>query len=416
MYLRDMHVRPRQQMAASSNRSERSGYLLEGLALVLALGLLLDAVWPAPSPVAQTSPGAQMHHTPSKSDALAARSGVRPWPSPAPWPEMFSRLALDDAGLQSGDLGEMRQQLDWLGLQGTGALPAIRDQLQSGQDIDFHALGVAREMGFDSLRMALFDALYRIGDTQAEVILRLALEQSLVPGEIAALGRYLEELAPGHYQDEILQQVRLAFSLADEQGLDGQDVGPLFLALVRHGDERALVELEQVNPRWWGNYAAVTLANLPGGVGLPNLVNQSLIGPLRNVRAQLALQLLAQQAEHSEAQWALLAHVGSDQILDRDWPEFARLLAGTYRIQLERPRDQPDPVQSTTQMTAFTPGGGQTLYGVHYRQSSLGQEQLAPRLELIAALYEVTDNPVARRELARAYETLSTLYMAAPSY
>ncbi|MGR7923185.1 hypothetical protein ACU6RQ_19155 [Zobellella denitrificans] len=311
------------------------------------------------------------------------------------------------------DITTIQQDLTQLAQLGPQAIPAIYQYLSSGQDIDFEALGNGRHLGHESLRLALFEVLHRIGGNEAEAIWFNTLNNTRIPREIAALGQYLEEWAPGHYQADIVAAARDAFQLATDNGVEGHDTGPLFQVFQKYGNADLIPELEQVSQLRWGQYAAVALAGLPEGQGIPSLVRLVQGASPNNLSARFALQVLAQESDHPEAQVALVNSLHNQQIPDYLWPDLAGLLAGTYRIQIQTPLSTTTAtagIRSTVTMTFQNPGGGQQLHGIRYYRSTLSESQLWPRIRLIETLYQETTNPKAKRALEQAYNILwSTL-------
>ncbi|UTW12194.1 hypothetical protein [Marinobacterium rhizophilum] len=322
--------------------------------------------------------------------------------------------------LLPGDVADALRALDRLVAQGVIAIPAIRGYLRDSTDSSA-AGGGFEQTGYASLRLALFDVLRQIGGKQAEAIWYEELRATDNPVEIEALGRYLEEQAPGLYRRDVVTAARDAFDVATDDGVHGLDIGPLFQVFKDYGDESLVDDLSQVSQLRWGQYAAVTLAGLPGGVGISSLTRWVEGASPRNASAAFALKILAQSADYPEAQVALLNGLRDGQISEAHWPEFAKLLAGTYRIQLEPPSrgytswgqeidNVQAPVLRSRTYSSRTPGGGQVLYGVESAAPVLLPEQAESRMELIEALLGETQSPIARRELERAFETIWAFY------
>jgi hypothetical protein len=276
------------------------------------------------------------------------------------------------------------------------------------------------KLEYPSLRLALFDVLHRIGGNGAEAIWFEELRATTNPLEIKTLGRYLDEYRPGLYDGEILSSARDALSLATTKGNSGQDIAPLFQVFEDYGDSSLIPELERVPEMWWGRYAAVTLAGLPGGAGLSSLRDRlALDSPQTNLGARFALQMLAQSADQPEAQAALLETVRQQQVPDALWREIAWMIAGTYQVQLDNPKaDTPNShrrsstatVHSVNKFISFGPAGDQLLFGVRYTRPQLTEQQLTPRLELIETLLSETTSPAARQALEQAFNAVWSAY------
>ena len=295
------------------------------------------------------------------------------------------------------------------------AIPSIREFLRSGNDLDFTQTNLSKQIGYDSLRLALFDVLYTIGAPEAESVWYEALHDTNNPAEIAALASYLDEYAPDKYRRDIVETALDAFRLVSNNRIDGKDAGPVFQVFQDYGDASLVSELEQVSQLNWGQYASVTLANLPDGAGIPSLMHLSQNAPQSNLYARFALQMLAQSAEHPTAQTALINSALNGQIPDQHWPEFARRIAGLYQVQIVHPNTQDQNLlraSSVRKLVNFTAAGNQTLYGVNYATPNLTIEQMAQRLDLVDRLLAEASTPAARQSLENAYEILWSSYMA----
>jgi len=443
-----------------SSRPRIVGDIWDALALLLVL-LLVVQLWPeadTPSQIRELS-GAVNGTSSSRaaaatadSGSMFARSGNSAWerhqPANATSVDPGVRTTGENRSAESVleglmefqqrpdwellelDMAAARNDLAWLVEQGDSAVPAIRSYLRNLRALS--AKGPAEKamesIGYGSLRLALFDVLKRIGGNQAEAIWYDELRATESPAEIEVLGRYLDERQPGLYRDEVLTVARQAFSLALEDGVHGQDTGPLFEVFKAYGDSALVPELEQMSKLRWGQYAAVTLAGLPNGAGMSSLARWVEGASPRNVSAAFALRILAQNAEYPEAQEALINSVRSGQITEAYWPEFAKLLAGTYRIQLEPPPAQnnfslrlgDESIQArllrSRTYISRTPGGGQVLYGLETAAPALMPDQAESRLKLIETLHEQTQSPAARRELERAFDKLWIFYQEQMHY
>ncbi|WP_188860058.1 hypothetical protein [Marinobacterium nitratireducens] len=316
------------------------------------------------------------------------------------------------------DIASVRDDIDTLVSQGDPAVSAIRDFLRNARGSTLADDAIAKA-GYGSLRLALFDVLQKIGGARAEAVLYDELEVSESPREIETLARYLDASSPGLYQRNIVTVARDTLALASDDGINGQDTGPLFRVLKDFGGAELANDLGQVSQLHWGQYAAVALASLPDGVGIPNLARWVEGASPGNVSAAFALNILAQSAQYPDARKALLESSRVGLIPDSRWPELARLLAGTYRIQLEPPAHgftglAPDAARGrvlrTRTYSARTPGGGQTLYGLESASPVLSPDSADARLDLIETLIDETDSPAARRELERAVNTLWSFY------
>ncbi|NVK39850.1 MAG: hypothetical protein HWE39_01290 [Oceanospirillaceae bacterium] len=407
---------------------------------VLVLGLLVLLLWPeADMPAARSEPPAK---TISDNQAADGISDSARFPATAPiayrpqprFTENNIRdghastdsllLRLQQFAKRPGwtilpeDIASARDDIALLVSQGDVAVSAIRDFLKNTPEGATTRDAIV-DVGYDSLRLALFDVLQKIGGSRAEAVLYDELRATESPREIETLAHYLDDSTPGVYQRDIVASARETLGLADDSGVNGQDTGPLFRVLKDFGGAELANDLGQVSQLHWGQYAAVALAGLPEGAGIPNLARWVEGASTRNVSAAFAINILAQSAQYPEAQTALLDSIRGGLIPDSRWPELARLLAGTYHIQLEPPANgftgqAPEAPRArilrTRIYSARTPGGGQILYGLESAAPVLSPDSAGPRLDLIETLIDETESPVARRELERAFNALWSFY------
>lgn len=393
--------------------------------LVLGLtGWLIYESWLAPSstlimtqgseaqPTIQSAPIRTVTRSPYLVSSPTHEADYSSTLSSLPASELLEQLALwqyhQVNTLSADDIHQIQRDLTQLATLGESAIPAIYQYLNSSQDVDFEYFDNSRHLNQPTLRLALFEVLHRIGVDEAETIWAGELDRTSSPREIAALSRYLDHQAPGAYRESIVAAARQALSLASEDGINGEDAGPLFLVLQEQGNAELADELASVSQLRWGQYAAVALAGLPDGKGITSLVQQVQDATPSNLSARFALQILAQQADYPEAQMALFAGIQQGLIPDYLWPDIAAQLSGTYHIQIAHPatarsRGQ---IRSTTTMTSLTPGGGQVLHGVHFFHTTLSEEQQFERLRLIESMHEQVTAPAAKRALEQAYDTL----------
>lgn len=310
--------------------------------------------------------------------------------------------------MTAGDVVEIRKLLGQLGDQGETAVPAIRSFLRTRADVDYEALGVQDPIGFPSLRLALFDIVRRNGESDAETIFANVLQTAANPMEITALAGYLEELAPESYHTEILAAAKGMFATASENGVNGRDVGPLFQVFQNYADEKVVAELAAVNPLWWGNYAAVALAKIPEGKGLPALITmlEDLPSPAGNLQARFTLSMLAQvAADYPDAQSHLIEAIRASRIPDALWPEFAAAVAGLDQVQIEKPNPG---VGAIEKQIAPGPGGNQVVYKVHHSAPNLPIEQLKHRIDFLGQLLADAPNPAASEALKNMVAVLDS--------
>src|SRR5262249_4937237 len=115
--------------------------------------------------------------------------------------------------------------------------------------------------------------------------------------------------------------------------LEGQDAGPLFGVLRQWGGTNVVSDLTNAVSQW-KYYAAITLANLPEGGGVPALVQMASGPEVPKATQAVALQMLAQIAlQYPAARTALVERARANQIPEPTWAEIASLLGGhSYEI------------------------------------------------------------------------------------
>lgn len=314
--------------------------------------------------------------------------------------------------LTAEDIADLTDTLRQLASQGEIAIPAISAYLDTMDDIDYQSFAGNHKSAYRSLRLALIDTLHRIGGNEAEEIFFNTLKKTRIPLELLQLGRYLNEFDSNRYKNEIIRVSRQVFNSVTDDGIDGHDVGPLFQLFHDNGGEEIVSELEQVSQLKWGQYASVALAELPHSTGIPSLVRLVDNAP-GTFSADFALQMLAQHAENPDAQSALIESIRKNDIPDSLWPKLTQLIAGTYTIRMEDPRDDSansdNAPLSVERLVSFTPGGGQTLYGVYTPSAHFSSEQIEQRMQLIEAMLDASSDPAQKNALYEAYDRLASM-------
>src|SRR5205814_7050131 len=263
----------------------------------------------------------------------------------------------------------------------------IRAYLDRFQDIDFDPVGVAKQVGYSSLRMGMLDALRQIGTPEAMELSLQTLQTTGDPQEIGFLAKGLEKQLP---PDQFRSVVLAAASESLAQALDGQwrrNVTPLFEVLQRYGDEGVIGLLEKSSSKW-NFYATLALAGMPDGAGIPALVRMAQDQASAAVgNGDFALRPLAQAAlQFPEARARLLEQARLNQVPEKAWPGIAASLAGNY-IQY-----------------------GNRLFGSTAPPVVWSKEQIELRLQLIDQMIAASTNPAGKQVLQNAYaQTLSRL-------
>lgn len=318
--------------------------------------------------------------------------------------------------LHAQNVQDIRIKLDRIVRLGPDAVPLITAYLNSDRDINFSGYAMGSQIGYATMRLAMFDVLSRVGGEYAEAIWFQELSGNRDPQEIAALATYLEGVAPGIYREEILSSTKAALD-AGFYGTQDRDAAPLFRMMAKYGDESVLERFNQMPPLQWEKYSALVMAQLPEGIGIPSLVKFTEGASPSNLGAAFAVKMLAHNAENPIAADALIKSARSNQMSKKDWYELAKILSGTYQIQLNHPSrhihgvaktndEIKAPVSSVNRVVTPGPAGGETLYGVSFSSVTLTQQQMEQRLSLIETLLKETSNQNAKSALSHAYETI----------
>src|SRR5205823_7587961 len=245
------------------------------------------------------------------------------------WVSSLVALDLKSGSISAEQAATWKQNLRQLIGAGTQAVPAIKEFLGRNQDIDLYALPGGKQLGSYTTRQALFGALTQIGGPEAEALLRDTLHTTADPGELAILAKSLETLAPGQNRDEILSAARETLQMAANGQLTGQrDLGPLFDLFQKLGDGQSADDLLAAAKNW-GYYATQTLARLPDGAGIDDLIKLATDPTLGLTRAVFAYQALADTAwDQPRAANALVQQAREGRIPLSAWSAIAEALGG----------------------------------------------------------------------------------------
>lgn len=351
---------------------------------------------------------------PTGSDAPSATSDAR---LPAASDAMrsvissLSKLNLTNGPLTAEKLATWHQGLHELTQAGIEAVPAIRDFLQSKEDVNFESVGGSAKVGHASLRLALLETLVKIGGPESTIVLGESLRSTREPREIGFLVTNLDRLAPGEYIEPALDSARSALADAQSGKLGKTDVAALFDVLQRYGGSAAVPDLIEAKGRWT-YYSAIALANLPDAAGVPGLIQLS--QEASPATRSAALQMLGQLATDSpEAREALLAQARSGQIHPAVWMKMSALLAGE-RLQLGGVPDIGLPPPQDPKISSYHISGGNQNFYTTSVLDKLTPDQIKQRVQLIDQLLAVNPDPVAVESLQRARTTLSERASAGP--
>jgi len=286
--------------------------------------------------------------------------------------------------------------------QGAVAAPAILQFMDRNVDLSFTGLEGGAALGSSSVRMALIDALRQIGGPETTTASLQVLHASAVPEEIEALGRNLEQQAPGQFRQEILAAARETLNMAVATETGDRDVGSLFRTFQLFGDASAAAELEEQLPRWQ-YYATMALAELPEGQGIPALLHE-MQDPRYSPRIDFAFQMLAQvSTQFPEAASALLDLAQRNQIPEAAWRKIAIGLTTDQRIM---GGGAPDTGIVPGLKTFHIAAGNQNFSSLPLA-AVIAEDEIEKRRAFISQLLAVNTNPTAVQALVQARAALS---------
>lgn len=296
-----------------------------------------------------------------------------------------------------------------LASQGPAAVPAIREFLEKNQDINFGIIRGGVMLEQPSIRMALLSVLKQIGGPEASDVMVQTMGATGIPSEVALLGNYLEEQAPGQYRQQAVSAAKEVFAMAAQGQLPGWDIGAL-LEMVRNFDAASVQPTAEKLQHEYPFYASMALANLEGGAGIPALLRQSPGSGEAAATADgnFALQMLAQvAARNPEASSALLQQARQGQIPESAWPKIAMGLGGDQFAMFTFMADgRPDVPSVPGLKTYHVEAANQNFYSVPASVIA-SPEQVSARFNLIDQLIAAKPGPGAVQALRDAREKLS---------
>jgi hypothetical protein len=317
---------------------------------------------PTPSPpIADDAPrSVPAPHRASRTAAPREEAGASAETAPAPTPKRLAPTApspppqltrADPKDLVSTLAGltgkepitpeqaqKWKESLQQLVRQGPSSIPAIQEFLAQNLDTSFAGASGANALGYSSLRSAMLDALGQIGGPESTQAMLQVLQTSIFPTDIAALANALNAQGPGQYQQAVLDAVRQQLNLGALDQLGGANVLPLFQALANAAANGADVtaELTQYAEKW-PYYAAIALATLPDGAGVPSLT-QIAQGTVSGNQAAAAQALAELAPQNAQALNALLDMAKGGQLSDSMLSQLAPYFGGR-ELQLGPPTD-----------------------------------------------------------------------------
>ena len=302
--------------------------------------------------------------------------------------ELYQLLTDRNGQLSAEELAIFNSLLTLLAQQDIAILPVLQEFLASGIDAP-----LASQPGSpSSLRLALLDLLRRIDNPAVTELALDTLNNTSQPLEVELLAQILEQQAPGQYRTELVQVAHRL--LSHNTAGNGAELGPLFQILSEYGGISA-AELQQ-SPRYQKQYAALALALLPDGQGIPALLEQvkKPDAGLNNEQGRLALQLLAQTAaDYPAAAQALTAIAKQGLIPDWLWPDIAALASGQEQLQLTRPDSR-----IVGRHFIYKPEGTQLIFRAR-SGVPLDADEARARLEVIERLLDTSSDIAAREAL-----------------
>jgi hypothetical protein len=228
------------------------------------------------------------------------------------------------------DAEALKQQFADLKAQGALAVPAVRAFLAKNQDVSFLTIPeLDSTLRAASLRLAMMDVLQSASGPEVVSAAADTLKSTGDPTEIATLASILEKNEPGEHRLDAVKAAADSLALANSGQLNGQRMGPAFEVLETYGDTNVIPLLrDQVKGNWSQN-AAIALAELPDGAGIPALV-AALQDPNAGASAEATLRPLAQVAvRYPQAFDALLDQARQGKIPDNEWQVVASALAAS---------------------------------------------------------------------------------------
>jgi len=300
---------------------------------------------------------------------------------------------------------EIHRLIQELKKQGRAGVLAIREFLESGQDVIFANLFEQNRPPYSSLRLALIDALAQTGGEEATAQMASMLRTTRDPEEMAFLARGLELSAPIVHRAEI-QNTVLTMLNQTLKTTTGQYAGlvHLFDMIREYGDASLAIELENIyreSPPASAGVALMALAKLPEGEGIPTLIkvaNEISGNPeAYGTKYEEALRMLSQASrDHPEAGEALLRLAKTNRIGTAAFIQIAAPLGGTEPQLFTKPPTPSQPSYSEI----YTNGAAAATWS---------DAEIDQRLRLIDQLLRTNPQPEAVKALEEARRKLLSI-------
>lgn len=327
---------------------------------------------------------------PLQSNVLAAQPASQPAAAPSPGIPVDSQqllatlTALDGKEpVTAAQAEKWKESLRQLIHQGASSVQPIQRFLAQNLDANYAGVSGADQLGYNSLRSALLDALIQIGGPEATAAMLQTLQSSIFPTDIATIAKALEAQSPGQFQQDILNAVRQQLSLAALDQLGDANVRPLFQVLANLGAAGAGVagDLAQYAEKW-SYYTTIVLATLPNNAGAPALIqiSQGALAGNQTIAGQGLAEIAPQNPDASNA---LITLVKSGQLNDSSVAQLAPFLGGR-QYQLAPPPNPAAPGYLTFHMSV----GNQDFSA--YDSDAINPAQLTQRISLVGQVLAVT--------------------------
>ena len=326
---------------------------------------------------------------------------------------LVTPIQVEDEPLTQEQVDQWDADLQELLAQGEAAIPAIGEYLNTFENTVFRP-DEAWALGYPSSRVALLDTLQQIGGDEAIGLSLQMLGATTEPTEVAFLAKVLAEQVTNEEAREAAVDAALeVLDLAKQGEIKAEedlavDVGPLFEVLYTYGNDEVVADLEEVTGEW-RYYAAIALANLPDGAGIPALVDMANGNKQvpSTVRSQALVMLAQVSTQSQEARNTLVEAARSNQIGESSWHYIGESLSGvTYRLETDEMLDE-EGVENTSRNMKFH----------HIKRSNQNfitdsgavnwsEEEIDWRLALVDELLSVNSSPKAVEVLRKSQNEL----------
>jgi hypothetical protein len=317
----------------------------------------------------------------------------------------LTQIDLSKGPITAEQAEKWKEALRALAEQGEAAVPAIREFLQKNEDIPLARVrgGMALEQA--SIRAALINTLQQVGGPEAREVMVQTMAATAVPSEVALLGNYLEQQAPGQYREQALNAAQTVLDMAAQGQLPGWDIGTLLQMTQNFDPAGTAARAEKLEPQY-KFYATIALAGLQDGAGLPALLRDAQ-SPAGGTQGDFTYQMLAQvAAQYPQAAATLLQQARQGQIPDSAWARIATGLGGDqYAMFGFTAEGRPDAPGGSGLKLYHIDSGNQNFYSLPI-SAIADAEQMGLRQKLIDQLLAANPPPEAMQALKQARAAL----------